>query len=129
MDICNKILIIINFRDCVQVLIQAGAQLVGNDSGNTPLRTRYNNKHSSRRSGCSFATSRNCKVFINIYTECGCITGWFHPILCDLQKNAFGQSAVDVAFQTGNEDMINILLSHDSAQILEEGVGYHGEEV
>jgi len=35
---------------------------------------------------------------------------------------------VDVAFQTGNEDMVNILLSHDSAQILEESVGYHGEE-
>lgn len=45
------------------------------------------------------------------------------------QKNEFGQSSIDIAFQTGNEEMINLLLSHDSAKPLEERVGYKGEEV
>ena len=40
----------------------------------------------------------------------------------------FGQSAVDIAFQTGNESIIDILLSHDSAQALEESVGYTENE-
>ena len=45
------------------------------------------------------------------------------------QKNEFGQSSIDIAFQTGNEEMINLLLSHDSAKPLEERVGYKDEEV
>lgn len=38
-------------------------------------------------------------------------------------------SAVDIAFKTGNEDLLDLVLSHDSAKILEESVGYHGEEI
>ncbi len=45
-----------------------------------------------------------------------------------VQKNMFGQSAVDIAFQTGNESIIDILLSHDSAKALEESVGYTENE-
>lgn len=36
---------------------------------------------------------------------------------------------MDIAFQTGNEDLLDLVLGHDSAKILEESVGYHGEEV
>lgn len=35
---------------------------------------------------------------------------------------------MDVAFNTGNEELIDTVLSHDSAKKLEESVGYHGEE-
>lgn len=49
-------------------------------------------------------------------------------VLAKVQKNVFGQSAVDIAFQTGNESIIDTLLNHDSAKVLEESVGYTENE-
>lgn len=35
---------------------------------------------------------------------------------------------MDVAFNTGNDELIDMVLAHDSAKKLEESVGYHGED-
>ncbi|KAK8794514.1 hypothetical protein WA171_003636 [Blastocystis sp. BT1] len=92
--------------DCVQFLINSGSHLIPNDSGNTPLHRAV-----------LLQQIDVVKMILNKMSDVDV-----------LQKNMFGQSAVDIAFQTGNESIIDILLSHDSAKALEESVGYTENE-
>ena len=93
--------------ECVKFLIENGCKFLKNDSGNTPLHRAVLLEHFDI-----------VKELLNGFDD-----------IDVLDKNAFGKSALDIAFERGNEDIINALLNHDSAKILEDKVGYHGEEI
>ncbi|KAK8818388.1 hypothetical protein WA556_006208 [Blastocystis sp. ATCC 50177/Nand II] len=92
--------------DCVKLLVESGCHLLKNDAGNTALHRAV------------LLQQQDVVKYLLASI----------PDIDVLDKNSFGQSAVDVAFNTGNEELIDTVLSHDSAKKLEESVGYHGEE-
>lgn len=85
-------------RAAVEILLDAGADFVANQSGNTPLHWAVQNEHES--------------VVALLLERCNSALV--------LARNSFGKSALTEAFGRGSAAMLNRLLEHRSAASLDE---------
>jgi hypothetical protein len=84
--------------ECVELLLDRGAQHLPNSSGNTPLHWAVQNKHAA---AVRALLARAPGVDV-------------------LQRNAFGKSALTDAFALETADITQLLLEHPSAAALDE---------